>query len=390
MKFTGTKHSTHKLFAILLLGFIFTFHTALPVYVSSNFLSTFASTKTVGLIYSIASLMAIIVLLQFPRLLRRFGNYETLLLLIGLDALSLAGLISFKSIWWIAPFFVVNIVMIALASLTIDIFLEHSSDNKHTGGIRGLFLTVINIAWIISPFLTGLLVQETDYQTVYIAALVLLVPLLMLLVYNFRDFKDPRYTRIGTFEGVEMVRSNPKFRSIFSVNIILNTFYGWMVIYTPLYLHNTIGFDWPTIGIIFTIMLLPYIIFELPLGRLADSHFGEKELMIAGFIIIATFTALLAVIEVPNVFLWALALFMTRVGAAIAEVMIETYFFKQIHERDSAILGLFRTTRPLGYLLAPILATITFAFVEPQYSFIVLGAITLFGVGYSLELKDTK
>ena len=65
-----------------------------------------------------------------------------------------------------------------------------------------------------------------------------------------------------------------------------------MVIYTPIYLHEHIGLPWSDIGIIFTIMLLPFVLFEFPAGKLADGKWGEKEPPIIGIILIAVSTAL--------------------------------------------------------------------------------------------------
>ena len=41
-----------------------------------------------------------------------------------------------------------------------------------------------------------------------------------------------------------------------------------MIIYTPIYLHEHLLLGWDQIGFIFTIMLLPFIILEFPLGNI--------------------------------------------------------------------------------------------------------------------------
>src|SRR5690606_12348354 len=116
----------------------------------------------------------------------------------------------------------------------------------------------------------------------------------------------------------------------------------------------------------------PFIIFEIPIGVLADRKLGEKELLNIGLIIVGISTISLSFITIPNIFVWALALFITRVGASIAEPMIETYFFKKVDDRDTAMLGLFRTTRQIGYIVSPIIATFTLLFVDFRYSFFAL------------------
>jgi len=114
-----------------------------------------------------------------------------------------------------------------------------------------------------------------------------------------------------------------------------------MVIYTPIYLNQHLGIDWTQIGMIFTIMLLPFIFLQFPLGRLADTRLGEKEIMAIGFGILVVSTAALSFITTTSFWVWALALFATRVGASAVAVMNETYFFKKTNDTDADLLEFF-------------------------------------------------
>jgi MFS family permease len=136
-------------------------------------------------------------------------------------------------------------------------------------------------------------------------------------------------------------------------------------------------------------MLVPFVILELPLGKLADKKLGEKELMTGGFIWLAVSTAILSFVETPFLILWAILLLLTRVGASTVEIMTETYFFKKIDEHDSDLLGFFRMVQPASYVIAPIIASIVLMFVDFRWLFMVLGIICLYGIRWSLSLKDT-
>ena len=59
-----------KLKSVFLIGFLFSFHLALTAYVNSTFLSGFFGEKKAGLIYTVASLSAIIALLLIPNAIR--------------------------------------------------------------------------------------------------------------------------------------------------------------------------------------------------------------------------------------------------------------------------------------------------------------------------------
>jgi predicted MFS family arabinose efflux permease len=167
-------------------------------------------------------------------------------------------------------------------------------------------------------------------------------------------------------------------------------FFSWYVVYLPVYLHNVVGFSWPDIGLILFIMLIPYVFIEYPAGRIADTVLGEKELMIAGFVIAGLGTAPLFWLESSSVWVWGSILFVTRVGTALIESMTETYFFKKIDGTDTSILSLFRIVRPLGYSIGPLTAGVILAFYDIQYLWAILAGIMLLGIIHPLSIKDTK
>ena len=159
----------------------------------------------------------------------------------------------------------------------------------------------------------------------------------------------------------------------------------------PLYLYRHIGFDWGTIGIIFAIMLLPFVLFELPLGRIADKKLGEKEILITGLCIIALSTASIPLIDTPHVLLWTALLFLTRTGASFVEIASESYFFKEVGPENSDIISFFRNTFPLSYIISPLLAISILLLVPSfKYLFTILGAVMLLGFFITLRLKDVK
>ncbi len=162
-----------------------------------------------------------------------------------------------------------------------------------------------------------------------------------------------------------------------------------MVIYTPLHLVH-LGFSWADIGIIFSIMLLPFLFFELPLGPIADKYTGEKEIMAIGFIILGLSTISLSFITSSNLFVWAILLFATRTGASFVEVMSETYFFKQVTGSRIHAISFFRLTRPIALIISPLIASVSILYFGEQYSFIVLGIICLYGLRFVIPIVDTR
>jgi MFS family permease len=384
------RNISSPLLIIYVVSFFFTRHAAVPVYINSSFLATLISEKYVGLLYTGAAILTIVALIAVPKLLKLVGDYFATLLFIALEIAALIGIAFFENANLIIALFIISSVLITLISFDFDLIVESFSRNASTGSIRGLYLTSANVAWVIAPALATLILVGDGYWRVYLAAAAIFIPGLFIFASKLEHFKDPLYRVIHFKQALGVVWRNKDLRSIFSISFLLQFFFTLMVIYTPLYLHNYIGFEWRELGPIFSIMLVPFLLLEAPLGRLADRVLGEKELLIAGFSIMALATGAIYFFTAHSVALWGTLLFMTRVGAASVEVMTEAYFFKKINAGDAAIVGLNRSVRPFAGAVAPIAATGLLAFLSLSSLFLVLGALMLLGIPLAMALKDTK
>jgi MFS family permease len=131
-------------------------------------------------------------------------------------------------------------------------------------------------------------------------------------------------------------------------------------------------------------------LFELPLGKIADKWFGEKEILIGGTIIISLSTMACSFLLIPNWIFWAILLFITRTGAATVEIMKETYLFKKIDAVDTGIISLSRINVPFSYLVGPVFVSLVLLVLDFKYVFLLLGIIMLLGLKQAWKLKDTK
>ncbi len=113
-------------------------------------------------------------------------------------------------------------------------------------------------------------------------------------------------------------------------------------------------------------------------------------MLVVGFVAAALATMALAFIATPNIFVWAAALFLTRVGAALIDIGSETYFFKEVRGGDSGEMSAFRVLFPLSYIIGPVLGAAFLLVLPLQYLFIALGALLLLGVPTALSLPRHK
>lgn len=375
---------------IYLTGFLFSIPIALTSYINSSYLGKYLSQSYVGIVYIVASLATILSLLYMDKLLTRFGNrkvatFFSLLLFVAFLFLYFA-----RGEFTILFAFIVHFIALNFIIAALDIFMEDFSGRSSIGGFRGLYLTVGNSAWVLAQLISSSIIEKSSYEGIYLLAGLFMILVAVIFSRLLRDFKDPQYRKIPVFQTFEFFAKNKHVSKIYLINLILKFFFAWMIIYTPIYLHEYIGFGWDKIGIIFTFMLLPFVILTYPLGKLSD-RIGEKKMLIFGFFICAIFTLIIPLVGLKEIWLWAALLFATRVGAATIEVMSESYFFKSVPEEDAEELAFFRNTAPLSFILAPLLAT-PLLLVLPafQYLFFVLGAVLLVGLWITLRLRDVR
>lgn len=369
-----------KVKIVFLIGFLFSFHLALTAYINSTFLSSFLKEGKVGLIYALASASAILALLIIPKILRIIGGYKFLLYISFLSVLSLLSLSLIKSTLGIILVFIFYFTLNILIVFLLDELLEIFSENAITGRIRGIYLTIMNSAWILAQVFSGKILNDAPFTSLYFIASIVMLFVFLIVLISLRKIPDPNYDKTPALKSIGKFFKNKNLARSYKINFLLQFFYSWMVIYTPIYLSLHLGFTWKEIATIFSIMLLPFVLFQYPLGRYSDKV-GERKIMMFGFFIISLATMSAFFITKHVIWIWALVLFGTRVGAAIIEIMSDVYFFKHINKENDEFIGIYRNTRPMAYILGPLTASGLF-FIIPSFKFIflILGALMLFGV----------
>ncbi len=380
----------HNRKIIYLAGFLFSIPFAITSYINSSFLEIYVGKNYVGIIYVIASILTIIGLLKMPKILTRLGNrlvifLSCLLIFFSLLLLGLGG-----SVFVVIPAFILYFLSIYFIIASLDIFVEDFSKNSEIGLLRGTYLMIINSAWIVAQLISGSIIEKSSFSGIYFFSAGFMILVAFIFIFFLRDFKDPEYKKVPITKTIRAFIQNKNISKIYLSNLILQFFYAWMIIYTPIYLHEYMNFGWDRIGIIFSIMLIPFVLVDFPLGKLSDK-IGEKKMLLGGFII-----TILSVLAIPFItesilWLWALILFATRVGAAIIEVMNESYFFKTITEKNADEISFFRNAPSFSYIIAPLVAfPILLLAPSFKYLFFVLGAVLLLGFFIILRLRDVK
>ncbi len=382
----------HKtLLAVFAGNILLSLHFYLVIYINSSLLGEYFSDGQLSILYIIGSVVNLILLFSAARIMKRLGMYHFLLTASAIEMFAVLGLAFMTGMFWIGFFFILHQAIIVMVLLGLDVFLETVTlAEGKTGGIRSMYLTVSNAMLVISPAIVGLLVFDDYLAPVYILSALLMIPLILFVVGGLSHVKTPVPDHVDLIYSFKEIWVNKNIRSVSIGYLILQIFFAWMVIYTPLYLHEYIGFSWNSLGILFTIMLLPFIMFEIPVEKFADARFGEKQFMILGFVIMTVSVLLFPLLTEASFGLWAAILFMSRMGASFVEVTTESYFFKQVSGKDGNIISLFRSARPLSYIISSGVMSLLLLTLPYRLTFLVLAGILFLGIPISRMLCDTK
>ncbi|MBU3668615.1 MAG: MFS transporter [Candidatus Taylorbacteria bacterium] len=368
---------------------IVSFHFSSVYFINSSYLTGILNEKFVGYLYTAGAFINILLYLGLPYFLRKQGNFRLSMLLLILEAIALLGIAFATSPTLIVLLFILHSAVGPLLFYTLDIFLERFARPEDMGSMRGIYLTMQNIPPIITPFIAGLiLTRPSNYWIIYLIAAAFLVPLAIILFSYFRSFRDQAYYILDLKEAAARFYNKKNVFDVFIDHCLLHLFYGVTVIYLPIYLADHIGFSWSSIGIIFSVMLLPFVLFQIPIGNLEDKYHDEKHVLVIGFYIMAATFMVIPFVKEASIVVWATLLFTSRIGASLVEVSSESYFFKHIHSDNAGFIGFFRMTRSLPFFISPILMTIAVTFFEFKYIFLITGLLMLLGVRYTLMITD--
>lgn len=372
-------------------SFFLSIHYGTILYINSTLLSNFFRPNFVSALFLTSATLNILFFLFAPSLITRLGKQLLLFVILLITFISSLGLTFGVTGSVVAISFIVYASLLPMIYYYFDIFLEELSLDRNTGEIRGTYLTFVNLGIAIGPFiLAGLATVENNLEPIYLTAtLMLILPILLSIFFLKSRFQN----RHGVYHYSPRLPfgswwRNLNVRHVTLARFVLESFFAFMVIYTPIYLVSILGFRWSEVGVMFTFMLLPFIFFTWPVGELADRLWGEKEIMLTGFAIMVL--SLLVMPFLGKVFLgWMMVLFLSRVGASLIEITTESYFFKQIKASDTALISIFRLTRPVSTIFGSVLGAFAIGLFTFEKIFFVLAVVVLFGFRESLSLKDS-
>ena len=371
------------------ISFLMGFSQAILLYVMSTYFKLASGTENVGIFYAISYGIFLIILLNLHKFVRRLGKANVFYFSL-LAKIVVISLLIFNDPGAIGILLLTAYIILGhIEWVALDIIIESFSADKLSGRIRGLHLTIVNAGFLVAPFVSVYILDSVGFYGIFIFSLMMNALVFVFSLVGFRLANHKFERKLKIMDVIKKALKRKNIRRIYYISFVLEFFYALMVIYTPIYLRD-LGYSWEDVGKIFTVMLVPFVLVQYPMGYLADKKFGEKEFLIISIILMALATAGAYFVGGASVIVWSSMLFLTRIGAALIEILRDSYFYKRIDGRDVDLIDFFRTTVPVAYIAAAILSSAALFFLPVKFIFILAGAVVISAIYPAIRLVDNK
>lgn len=371
------------------LSFLLGFFDAFLVYALSSYFARISGESMVGGFYLVAFGLVFWLLMRLQPIVHSLGSVRLLgILLVGLIGTSF--FLSLGEPSWIGAGILLGYIICSnLVWSVMDILVEDFSTDQVSGRVRGFYLTILNLGILLAPMISTQILSFLGYQGIFSVVSMGYILVLLLALAGLRHHQTVQLPKVVFADTIWKVMKRKNIMLIYGVSWVLEFFYSIMVVYMPMLLISQ-GFDWGGIGFIFTVMLIPFVLVQYPVGIIADRKWGEKELLLVALVILGLSSVAVGFTRSTDIIFWAGLLFVTRLGAATLEVLRDSYFYKQIGPNDVEMIAFFRSARPTAAIAAAGISLFFLAIFTLHSLFYLVGALALAACFAVFSIEDTK
>lgn len=376
-----------RLWVANIVSLLMGFSQAILIYVLSSYFLLSSGSENVGIFFGVAYAISLTIILNLHKVMHSIGKANTYFFALIIKIIVITLLMSVAPSRMGIALLVVYLIVVNIEWATLDSILESYSTDRRSGRIRGMHLTILNAGFILGPFISAKVLGYAGFHGIFVLSFIASAVTFVVALPAFRNVNHRFEQRLSVVDIIRKMIINKDTLRIFYISFVLEFFYALMIIYTPIYLVN-LGYSWDKIGMIFTIMLLPFVILQYPMGILADKKFGEKEFLIGALFLMGISTCAVYFVGLASVAVWGLILLLTRVGAASIEILRDSYFFKKIDGHDVDMINLFRSAVPVAFIIGTAVSSCIIFFFSIKLMFIVIGVVVLSALYPAFKLKD--
>jgi len=372
---------------------IYSFGISLILPIFPNFIESIINSETfVGYFYSSMSVSMAIAGLTTSFFYKKFSRMGILYFAFVLGALLTMSFVFVNGTYtlFVLEFFRVFVLMYVL--MTLALLVRDFAKANDLGKTEGFYFLFSNIGWFFGPIIGGVIARYAGNEPVFVmSGISLIVGLFYMarqhIVVENPSLESPAFEekKVKAFDKFKKFIENKNRIVSYFISIFLISWMAFKTVVIPLFVADN-GYGSDTTGLVISLCILPYIIFEMPIGRYADKK-GLRLPIMSGFFIIAFFA--LATYFSPIFYLDALFLIFANIGAAFIEPLRDVYFFTNTEKKDEdALYGVFITADPIGRFIGPALVSTSLILLPFDYVFVVFAVLFVVAGCVSVLIKD--
>lgn len=323
----------------------------LPLFVKS--LS--GSDTVIGLISAISPLAGILFSFPVGLLADRLGKKRLLVAASLVFLLAPPLYLVVHGAFWLIPIrFFHGIGTAILGPVASALIVSGYPDSK--GEKLGLYSSATLVGRTLAPLLGGAIISLLDYRSVYGAAFLLCIPVVVLALSLGRDDGGPAVRRLGLAGFWKSLRDFLKNGRLLGTSLVeMATYfcYGVMETYLPIYLSGQ-GVPAYQIGFVFSLQVLSIALTKPVFGFLAD-RVDRRAQVLVGIVLTAAFIALVPLFQ--GVIAVGIVAVIFGLAMSVSTVATSTYVADVAREESlGASLGALSSIMDIGHSSGPFVA----------------------------------
>lgn len=356
----------------------------LPIF--PNFIESILKSETlVGCFYSLTSIAMVIAGIASAYFYKKFSRINLLYFFLLTVSLTTFFFIFVGTVYNLLPLELLRIFSALIILMSLSLMVKDFTASQNLTKTEGVYFLFNNIGWLVGPIVGGVLAKYGGEELVFVLSGFSFMAALIYILHQQLIRRHPALL-VPKIERVRVVKEN-RFKAFFrsrgrlqayAVSMVYFMWCSLKVITIPLFVKD-MGYGSDMAGLILSLAIIPFILFEIPVGVYA-SKYGLKLPIGAGFLIIAL--SLVLVFISPWFYLDALLLICANIGAAFVEPLADVYFFKNVKEEEEYdMYGIFVTSQPAGKFVAPLIMSTIFLFLPFDWVF---GIFALFFAAFGI------
>ncbi|MBI3671212.1 MFS transporter [Candidatus Azambacteria bacterium] len=376
----------NKIWQLSLIDFVLvfgiaSFTTVWPVYLKK----VLQNDTMVGVFSALISLASILLSLLFIPIIEKYPKVKIFSISAVGMFISLLAYSYTQNIYAVILISAIFVASMVFHQNSFGIMIRDQSSASEIGKTEGILFTLLNLSFIISPLIAGLIMSQVGLSEVFIFSAIFIFTAFIMFRIAIQIKEVPRNGELhkNLFKNLKDFFKNKELVKIYVVSMGISWWWGFIYTYPPLLILDK-GLDPLLIGVFLFFIPIPLLL-EFIVGKMSD-NMGFRRFIFSGFVILAIASAL-AFFE-TNIYMVLAYLVLASFGAAMIEPLREAYFFKVTNqEEEEKYYGAFLTAVDSGHMLGKLLNAGILIFLPFKFIFLAIFLMMLLFAYSSLKLE---